>query len=119
MEFKEPIKPGEKLRSTVDVISVQDKGKGTTVTVRVTTSNENGAVKVINEGTTFNRGATAKKPVNGKQAKSDISESEQKILKSKPDYSERQSTTLNQALIYRLSGDFNPLHMYQGVILLM
>ena len=116
MEFKEPIKPEEKLQSTVDVISVQDKGKGTTVTIRVTTSNENGAVKVINEGTTFNRGATAKKPVNGKQAKSELSENEQKILKAKPDYSERQSTTVNQALIYRLSGDFNPLHMYTNVV---
>ena len=95
------------------MVSVQDKGKGTTVTIKVTTANEKGNVKVINEGTTFNRGATPKKAVNGKQAKSELSEDEQKTCKSKkPDYSEKQSTTTNQALIYRLSGDFNPLHMH-------
>lgn len=112
MEFKEPIKADDKLKSKVEVVSVQNKGKGSTVTIRVTTSDDKGSVKVVNEGTTFNRNATPKSDISGRTSTLALSKKDQERLNSKPDFSEKQGTTSNQAILYRLSGDLNPLHMY-------
>jgi acyl dehydratase len=113
MEFKEELLPGEKLLSNVSVISVEDKGRGATVTFRVTTVNDKGVVKLINEGTTFNRGAKSKTAANENHLNKKLSQDIIEVYKSKPTYTAKQPTTTNQAIIYRLSGDRNPLHMYE------
>lgn len=115
MEFKDPIVCGETVHTVVEVISVQEKAKGCLVTLKTTTANEKGEIKVINEGTTFNRGASAKKTISCKQSKVDLTEEEQRVFNGKPDFSTTFKTTENQAALYRLSGDLNPLHMYPSI----
>lgn len=111
IETLDPIKNGDELISTPEVVKVEEKGKGTVVTVRVTTRDQTGNIKCINEGTTFNRGAH---PRHNIASKKDLKafEFNSEWMASAPNYIVKDTVPLTQAAIYRLSGDQNPLHMY-------
>lgn len=118
IEFVDPILPNESLNSSSEVVEVEDKGKGATVVCRVTTKNEHGTIKVVNEGTTFNRGARAKTKITGKSQRHHLPSNFADIIKSPPNFSCTELIPLSQAAVYRLSGDFNPLHMYISMMLM-
>jgi multifunctional beta-oxidation protein len=99
------------LISTSEVVQVSEKaGKGTVVVAQVTTRDSKGKVVAISEGTTFNRKARAKKVVNGTRRPLAL-ESPKIPTDRSPDAVKRQFVAKNAAVVYRLSGDSNPLHI--------
>ena len=108
VEILDLIKQDEAYVSESEVIRIEEKGKGTIVTIKVTTRNANGNIVCVNEGTTFNRGARPKTNIN---KDSRMVNFESAWISPAPNHVVKEVTSLNQAAIYRLSGDFNPLHM--------
>jgi acyl dehydratase len=100
-----PIPPGGTLRTVAEVKGIYDKTKGASVVVEAKTVDEKGEAVFDNWFTIFVRGEggfggdrgpepLAATPPEGKT----------------PDFSITEKTALEQALLYRLSGDVNPLH---------
>ena len=97
-------------------MEVLDKGKNAVVVFGVTTDNEKGEPVVYNEFTNFIRGAGG---FGGGLKNSRRKETAATMLHEaptrKPDHIIREKTHMNQAALYRLSGDFNPLHIDPAV----
>ncbi|XKL65424.1 hypothetical protein PGB90_008844 [Kerria lacca] len=96
-----------KLKTECNVVDVLDKGKGAVIIVDADTYDENGNKVLYNQIVTFVVGAGN---FNGKNQSTKI-----KLLANQPsrapDYSFVDKTLIDQAAIYRLSGDLNPLHI--------
>jgi 3-hydroxyacyl-CoA dehydrogenase/3a,7a,12a-trihydroxy-5b-cholest-24-enoyl-CoA hydratase len=93
-----------KLTHTVKIKDIFDKGKGALVINAITTKGEDGRELAYNEVTTFVRGAGG---WGGDRGPSD----EINMPPNRaPDAVVEEKTSPNQALLYRLSGDWNPLH---------
>jgi 3-hydroxyacyl-CoA dehydrogenase/3a,7a,12a-trihydroxy-5b-cholest-24-enoyl-CoA hydratase len=93
-----------KLTHTIKVKDIFDKGKGALVINAVTTRGEDGRELAYSEMTTFVRGAGG---WGGDRGPSD----EINVPPNRaPDAVVEERTSPNQALLYRLSGDWNPLH---------
>jgi acyl dehydratase len=93
-----------KLQTTAEVTGIYDKGKGALCVVRANTSDEKGEPLFDNEFSIFVRGEGGFGGERGPEA-----------LKADPparapDFSMTEKTSAEQALLYRLSGDLNPLH---------
>ena len=100
-----PIPPNGKVRTTGKVAAIYDKGKaGVAVFESESKDAETGALRFRNRMTTFIRGAGGFGGDPG--PKSDKAE----MPTRKPDHEVTYHTREDQALIYRLSGDMNPLH---------
>ncbi|KAJ1996437.1 hypothetical protein H4R26_006206 [Coemansia thaxteri] len=101
---------------TTQVVDIQDKGKGLTATGRITMTDKNNNLVAVAESTTFIRGigGFSKKPgfkaVDGPKRPA-AATAANAIPKRAADAVVSQKTTEEQAAIYRLSGDFNPLHI--------
>jgi len=104
-----PIPTSGKLVSEGRIIDILDKGKGAAVILGVTTKDESGDVILENEFTLFIRGSGG---FGGKKS-SDRGEATaaNDIPKRAPDAVVKEKTNENQAALYRLSGDWNPLHI--------
>ena len=100
-----PIPPGGELTTIAEVKGIYDKTKGASVIIEAKTTDEKGEPVFDNWFTIFVRGeggfggdrgpeALAATPPEGKA----------------PDFSFSEKTTAEQALLYRLAGDLNPLH---------
>lgn len=99
------IPPEGKLSTTVEVKAIYDKVKMALVEVETKTTTAEGKPLFDNLITTVCRGEGGFGGDRGPEAK--------KIMPPKgkaPDFSVSYKTQENQALLYRLSGDFNPLH---------
>lgn len=103
LELRAPIPTGGTLTSSPKVGAIYDKGKGAVVLVDVDTADEAGNVVAFNQFTVFLRGEGG---FGGDRGPGPTNEAPGRD----PDIVEEFATLPQQALIYRLSGDRNPLH---------
>lgn len=109
MEFFKPLVPDQQLVSTGKIANIADKGKGALVTFEISTyeKKEDGTKDLlfINSISLFIRG------LGGFGFKGRPAEVLPKIPTTTPTKILEQPTKPDQAFIYRLSGDYNPLHV--------
>ncbi len=103
-EIKRPLPTHAKLTHKLRVKDIFDKGKNALVITAITTYDESGEELAYNELTTFVRGAGGWGGERGPS--SDVNTPPDRA----PDATITEKTRLDQALLYRLSGDWNPLH---------
>jgi acyl dehydratase len=100
---KHPVPPSGKLVTRPRVANIYDKGKGALIELEAETVDESGDVVYFNTFGVFVRGEGGfggeKGPSAGNQPPDRA-----------PDSVVKMETLPQQALIYRLSGDYNPLH---------
>ncbi len=103
-ELKRPLPTKGKLTTKAQIKNIFDKGKGALVITEFTSYDENGDEVLKNEMTTFVRGAGGWGGERGPSADVNVppDRAPDKVIEDK--------TSENQALLYRLSGDWNPLH---------
>jgi 3-hydroxyacyl-CoA dehydrogenase/3a,7a,12a-trihydroxy-5b-cholest-24-enoyl-CoA hydratase len=98
-----PLPPSAKLEHRARIKDIWDKGKGAVVVTEVKTFDGQGSLLAINEVNTFVRGAGGWGGERGPNT--DVA-----LPDRAPDFTVREKTDPGQALLYRLSGDINPLH---------
>src|SRR5690606_28817143 len=96
--------PRATLRHEARIQDIFDKGKGAVVVTAIESFDEDGELLVKNEVTTFVRGAGGWGGDRGPSAEVNVPPDRA------PDASIEERIPDNQALLYRLSGDWNPLH---------
>jgi 3-hydroxyacyl-CoA dehydrogenase/3a,7a,12a-trihydroxy-5b-cholest-24-enoyl-CoA hydratase len=104
-EIRAPWPTHGTLTHKIKVKDVFDKGKAALVIQSVTTTDEAGTEIAYNEVSTFVRGAGGWGGDRGPSADVNVPPSRA------PDAVVEEKTEANQALVYRLSGDWNPLHV--------
>jgi acyl dehydratase len=104
VKLNKPIPTEGKLTTAGKVAAVYDKGKGALVQVEAETKDEQGEVLFVNRSGVFLRGAGGFGGERGPEAGN-------KAPDRAPDKSVEMQTLPIQAMIYRLSGDRNPLHI--------
>ena len=105
---------GGSLISTSEVIENVDKGKGTVMTVRTITKDaQSSKIVAINHGTTFNRKAKPVKQISRHSTADSAADRlfDLSVFQNPPDFEKSERIPSNNAVLYRLSGDLNPLHM--------
>jgi 3-hydroxyacyl-CoA dehydrogenase/3a,7a,12a-trihydroxy-5b-cholest-24-enoyl-CoA hydratase len=107
-ELKRPLPTSAKLTHKAKIKDIFDKGKGAVVVTAITSYDEDGNELVYNELTTFVRGAGGWGGDRGPSAEINVAPDR------KPDAVVEEKISENQALLYRLSGDINPLHADPG-----
>ena len=107
-EVLRPLPTKQKLTHRSRVKAIYDKGKGAVVVNETKTYDEEGDLLAINEVTTFVRGAGGWGGDRGPSA--DVNVPPDRA----PDAVIEDKTSDSQALLYRLSGDWNPLHADPG-----
>ena len=107
-ELRRPLPTKGKLTTKAQIKNIFDKGKGATVITEMVTYDEHGDELVRNEITTFVRGAGGWGGDRGPSADVNVPPD------CAPDKVSEDRTSENQALLYRLSGDWNPLHADPG-----
>lgn len=111
LAIKAPIPTAGTLVNKPRVIEVLDKGKAAAVTVQIiSTLKETGETVFENQNTFFIRGSGG---FDGKKTGSDRGNATatNQPPSRNPDKVVREKTTESQAALYRLSGDWNPLHI--------
>ncbi|WVR05503.1 hypothetical protein IAU60_002521 [Kwoniella sp. DSM 27419] len=111
LKIARPIPTSATLVNEVKLLEVLDKGKTAAVTTRVVTKDKgSGEVVFENESTIILRGSGG---FGGKKTGSDrgAATAVNTPPKRQPDATLEEKTTLEQAALYRLSGDYNPLHI--------
>ncbi|MFO0649372.1 MAG: SDR family NAD(P)-dependent oxidoreductase [Polyangiales bacterium] len=103
-EVVRPLPPKQKLTSRAKVKAIYDKGKGAVVVMEIRTNDEDGDLLAINEISTFVRGAGGWGGDRGPSGDPNVAPDRA------PDVTIEEKTSDDQALLYRLSGDVNPLH---------
>ncbi|PBP28960.1 hypothetical protein BUE80_DR000138 [Diplocarpon rosae] len=106
-----PIPTSATLVSKTRLLEVVDKGNAAIVKSGVTTINkETGKPLFYNESTVFIRGSGG---FGGERKSADrgASTAANKPPSRAPDFIAEEKTTEEQAVLYRLSGDYNPLHV--------
>jgi 3-hydroxyacyl-CoA dehydrogenase/3a,7a,12a-trihydroxy-5b-cholest-24-enoyl-CoA hydratase len=105
LELKRPLPPHAKLRHKAKIKDIFDKGKNAVVVNAITTYDaDTGEEYAYNELTMFVRGA------GGWGGERGPSEPANVAPERTPDAVMTERTSDNQALLYRLTGDWNPLH---------
>jgi 3-hydroxyacyl-CoA dehydrogenase/3a,7a,12a-trihydroxy-5b-cholest-24-enoyl-CoA hydratase len=103
-ELKRPLPTRAKLVTRGTIKSIYDKGKGAVVNTEFITYDEHGDELIRNDMATFVRGAGGWGGERGPS--SEVNPPPDRA----PDKVVEDRTSDNQALLYRLSGDWNPLH---------
>jgi 3-hydroxyacyl-CoA dehydrogenase/3a,7a,12a-trihydroxy-5b-cholest-24-enoyl-CoA hydratase len=104
-EVLRPLPPHATLRHKAKIKDIFDKGKGAVVVTEINSEDaETGELLIKNEVTMFVRGAGGWGGDRGPS--SDVNVAPDRA----PDATITEKTADNQALLYRLSGDWNPLH---------
>ncbi|KAF9578306.1 hypothetical protein BGW38_005959, partial [Lunasporangiospora selenospora] len=110
LEIIKPFPTSGTLTSTPYVVDILDKGKGCVATIGVKTVDESGDEVCKNEFTMFIRGSGnfgGKKEGTDRGAATAVNN----VPNRKPDHIVTEKTNEDQAALYRLSGDWNPLHI--------
>ena len=108
VEIKRPLPTAAKLTHKAKITEIWDKGKGAVVVTAIKTYDDDGNELFTNEISTFVRGAGG---WGGERGPS----SEQNVPPNRaPDATVTEKIPEGQALLYRLSGDINPLHVDPG-----
>ncbi|BFZ53842.1 bifunctional hydroxyacyl-CoA dehydrogenase/enoyl-CoA hydratase fox2 [Savitreella phatthalungensis] len=107
---KNPIPTAGTLTAQARVIEVLDKGKAASVIIETETKDESGEVLFLNQSTIFIRGSGG---FGGQSKGKDrgAATAANKVPSRKPDAVVDEKTSEDQAALYRLSGDYNPLHI--------
>ncbi|KAI8967261.1 hypothetical protein BDF20DRAFT_917733 [Mycotypha africana] len=111
LSLKKPLPTSGTLHSKARVIDILDKGKGASVIVGVTTTDgASGEVVCENEFTLFVRGSGG---FGGRSKGHDrgAASATHAVPDRQPDAVVTEKTHPDQAALYRLSGDYNPLHI--------
>jgi 3-hydroxyacyl-CoA dehydrogenase/3a,7a,12a-trihydroxy-5b-cholest-24-enoyl-CoA hydratase len=103
-ELKRPLPTSGTLTTKATIKSIYDKGKGAVINTEFTTYDEAGDEILINHIASFVRGAGGWGGERGPSAEVNLPPDRA------PDKVVQDKTSENQALLYRLSGDWNPLH---------
>lgn len=103
-EIKRPLPPHAKLQHTFTLKSAFDKDPNAVVTFAISSKDENGEELIYNEMTAFVRGAGGWGGDRGDSTEINVAPDRE------PDAVIEEKTDVNQTLLYRLSGDWNPLH---------
>ena len=104
IDLHQPIPIKATLKTKGTITAVYDKGKGALITIEAKTQTDGGDHLFTNTFGVFVRGAGGFGGERGPEAKN-------KAPDRAPDKTVDMTTAENQALIYRLSGDRNPLHV--------
>ncbi|HEU5059041.1 MAG TPA: SDR family NAD(P)-dependent oxidoreductase [Kofleriaceae bacterium] len=104
-EVKRPLPPKARLTHKTQVKHIWDKGKNAVLVYETRSSDETGEELMVNQLTAVIRGA------GGWGGERGPSDPENVAPERKPDAVVKQQIHPNQALLYRLSGDWNPLHV--------
>ncbi len=107
-ELKRPLPPSAKLTHKAKIKEIWDKGKGAIVVTAITSFDEDGNELAYNELSTFVRGAGGWGGERGPSAEINVPPNRA------PDATVEEKISEGQALLYRLSGDINPLHVDPG-----
>ena len=107
-ELRRPLPPKAKLSHRTWVKDIFDKGKNAFVVMAIETTDESGDVLAYNELGAVIRGAGGWGGERGPS--SDVNTPPDRT----PDHVRTEKIGDNQALLYRLSGDWNPLHVDPG-----
>jgi len=103
-EVKRPLPKAAKLTHRAWIANIFDKGKGALVVTAIESLDEDGDVLIYNESTAFIRGAGGWGGDRGPSGPG------HEAPERAPDAVVEEHIPENQALLYRLSGDWNPLH---------
>ncbi len=103
-EVKRPLPTKGKVSTKATISQIYDKGKGAVIVTDFVTYDEHGDELIRNQLSTFVRGAGGWGGERGPSA--DVNVPPDRA----PDVTVEDKTSDNQALLYRLSGDWNPLH---------
>ncbi|MBW2456880.1 MAG: SDR family NAD(P)-dependent oxidoreductase, partial [Deltaproteobacteria bacterium] len=104
-EVLRPLPKSAKLTHRARIKDIWDKGKGAIVNTETKSYDENGDLLVVNELVAFIRGAGGWGGDSGPSSKVNTPPDRE------PDQVTEEQISENQALLYRLSGDWNPLHV--------
>ena len=107
-ELYRPLPRSAKLSHKLKVKDIFDKGKHATVVLAIHTTDESGEPLMYNELTALIRGAGGWGGDRGPTGESNAPPARD------PDATVTEAIHPNQALLYRLSGDWNPLHADPG-----
>ena len=107
-EVVRPLPAKQKLKNRAKVKAIYDKGKGAVVVMEFKSFDEDGDLLCTNEVTTFVRGAGGWGGDRGPSGDGAA------VPERAPDAVVEEKTAEDQALLYRLSGDVNPLHADPG-----
>ncbi len=103
IELHQPLPPEAKLKSETRIAEIYDKGKAALLILEVSTVDATGAPLFTNRMSLFLRGEGGFGGPSGPKAQNAPPDRE-------PDGSVESKTLPQQALLYRLNGDKNPLH---------
>lgn len=104
LEIRKPIPTGGKLTSKPKIAAVWDKTKGAIIELDVDTVDESGEVVFFNKFSSYIRGEGGFDGERGPDPGNEPPDRD-------PDKVVESTTLPIQAMIYRLSGDYNPLHI--------
>jgi 3-hydroxyacyl-CoA dehydrogenase/3a,7a,12a-trihydroxy-5b-cholest-24-enoyl-CoA hydratase len=107
-ELYRPLPRSARLTHTIKVKDIFDKGKHATIVFAITSVDERGEPLMYNELTALIRGAGGWGGDRGPTGESNVPPDRA------PDAVVTEQIHPNQALLYRLSGDWNPLHADPG-----
>lgn len=103
LELKKPLPTAGTVTSTPKIVNILDKGSGLVIVTNTTCRDESGDVLAVASSSMFIRGLGGFGGERGSSEKVEIPD-------RAPDLVHEERTLNIQALIYRLSGDINPLH---------
>lgn len=104
-ELRRPLPPRAKLTHKAKIKEIWDKGRGAVVVTAITSFDEDGSELAYNELSTFVRGAGGWGGERGPSGEINVPPDRA------PDATVEEKISGAQALLYRLSGDVNPLHV--------
>jgi 3-hydroxyacyl-CoA dehydrogenase/3a,7a,12a-trihydroxy-5b-cholest-24-enoyl-CoA hydratase len=104
-ELKRPLPPHGKLTHKAKIKDIFDKGKNAVVVTEARTFDESGEEIAYNELSMLVKGAGGWGGDRGPSGDINVPPARE------PDASAEQAVSAGQALLYRLSGDWNPLHV--------
>lgn len=107
MEIFQPIPTSGELISVAKIADILDKGFGAAVLINVETFNKKKEKIAFNQFNILLMGSGNFGGLRSSPAEKPII----RIPNREPDMSIQQATSVNQAAMYRLCGDFNPLHI--------
>lgn len=107
MELLQPLPPSGDLVSETKIADVLDKGSGAVIVLNVDTYDNKGNHLIKNQFTVFAVGAGG---FGGKRNSDRVIPFEDVPTRA-PDATMESKTNVDQAGVYRLSGDWNPLHI--------
>lgn len=111
LELKRPLSTAGKIEAKGKIVELLDKGKAASLTVGVDLLGGSGELLGYSETTLFIRGAGGfgDKPTGLQRAAASVAKNA--APDRQPDFVISEKTTADQAALYRLSGDLNPLHI--------